>query len=206
MKDVHDLEVYACIDGFPNYLVTSYGRILSIKGKQIKEMKQCNNKGYMYICLCKNNNKKSFRVHRLVAQTFIPNPYNKSEVNHKDENPSNNSISNLEWCTHIENINYGNRTNKARISNSDGRRKGKNHYNFGKHLSSKTKIKIAKTKFKKVMGKSLTEPKVLVFKSVVSAEKCGFNPRNISNCCNGRRKSHKGYSWHYIDNNKKDHQ
>ena len=57
--------------------------------------------------LCKNNQCKWFRVHRLVAEAFIPNPNNYSEVNHKDENKENNHLNNLEWCSRKYNMNYG---------------------------------------------------------------------------------------------------
>lgn len=51
-------------------------------------------------------NQKKKGVHRLVAETFLPNPHNYTDVHHKDENPSNNSLSNLEWCSHKKNVRY----------------------------------------------------------------------------------------------------
>lgn len=54
--------------------------------------------GYKFVVLCNNGVKKHFLVHRLVAESFIPNPNNYSQVNHKDENKANNSVENLEWC------------------------------------------------------------------------------------------------------------
>ena len=101
MKDVNDLEIYAPIKGFSNYLVTSHGRILSLKdnvGKnRIKELKQIKSKyGYLKINLYKNNKLYTFCVHRLVAKAFIPNPDNKPQVNHIDEDKTNNNVSNLE--------------------------------------------------------------------------------------------------------------
>ena len=63
--------------------------------------------GYLKIGLCKNGKVKYYLVHRLVAQAFIPNPQNKSEVNHIDEDKENNYVENLEWCTHIENMRHG---------------------------------------------------------------------------------------------------
>ena len=62
-----------------------------------------NKEGYAYVSLTKNNWSKSFRVHRLVAQAFIPNPDNKPEVNHLNGNKSDNWVTNLEWCTSKEN-------------------------------------------------------------------------------------------------------
>ena len=68
-------------------------------------MKKASDKqGYQIISLSKNKKRKTYRVHRLIAKTFIENPQNKKEVNHIDGNKSNNCISNLEWCTRKENL------------------------------------------------------------------------------------------------------
>lgn len=70
--------------------------------------------GYADIQLTKNKKITWFRLHRLVAEAFIPNPDSLPLVNHKDENPLNNKVSNLEWCTYKHNNNYG--TRNKRIS------------------------------------------------------------------------------------------
>lgn len=62
--------------------------------------------GYLQLNLCKNNIHKNFRVHRLIALTFIPNPNNYPEINHIDENKQNNCVENLEWCTRDYNNKY----------------------------------------------------------------------------------------------------
>ena len=69
-------------------------------------------KGYLRTCLCKNSVSKFYLIHRLVAQTFIPNPNNLLEVNHKDGNKANNNVENLEWCNAKYNCNYGTRNQK----------------------------------------------------------------------------------------------
>ena len=71
---------------------------------------------YRTVCICINGKPKSFYVHRLVAELFLPNPNRLPEVNHKDENPSNNDVSNLEWCTSKYNKNYGHRAINFGIS------------------------------------------------------------------------------------------
>ncbi len=71
-------------------------------------------KGYQRVMLSKNGKKENARVHRLVAEEFIPNPNNYPQINHKDENKTNNHVSNLEWCNEKYNINYG--TGKERRS------------------------------------------------------------------------------------------
>ena len=72
--------------------------------------------GYKTVCLSKNNSYKLCKVHRLVAETFIPNPMQLPYVNHKDEIKTNNHISNLEWCTAEYNTNYGTCIKRRQIS------------------------------------------------------------------------------------------
>ena len=68
--------------------------------------------GYLFLRLHKNGKAKNYRVHRLVAEAFIPNPNNFPLVNHKDETVDNNCVQNLEWCTEKYNSNYGHRGEK----------------------------------------------------------------------------------------------
>lgn len=104
------------------YVVSSCGRVRSLdrimfnggiwKGRI---MSQSNDKdGYKQLKLCKEGIRKDFKVHRLVAKAFIPNPNNLPQVNHIDEVKSNNHADNLEWCTNEYNSNYG--TRNKRIS------------------------------------------------------------------------------------------
>ena len=95
------------------YAITSCGKIWSYRRNQFVKTHK-NNWGYFDVHLYKNGNHKVFKVHRLVAQAFIPNPNNLPEVNHKDENKSHNYLNNLEWCTSKYNQNYG--TRNERIS------------------------------------------------------------------------------------------
>lgn len=95
------------------YAVTSCGKIWSYKNK--KFLKQAlHNEGYLIVNLSKNGIQKNHYVHRLVACAFIDNPDSLKHINHKDENKSNNSINNLEWCDSKYNNNYG--THNKRIS------------------------------------------------------------------------------------------
>ena len=74
--------------------------------------------GYVAVSLYRNGKQKQYFLHRLLAQTYIPNPNNYPEVNHIDENKSNNDITNLEWCTHKYNSNYGTRLQRMATTNS----------------------------------------------------------------------------------------
>lgn len=94
------------IDEFPNYEICENGEIYS-KIRKIFLKKRIlthrpNKREMVYFS--KNGKTYGRLINRLLAQTFIPNPNNKPQVNHKDGNPMNNSLENLEWCTHKENV------------------------------------------------------------------------------------------------------
>ena len=85
------------------YFLTEDGRVFSNKRGPLKEMKlRLDRTGYCSIML----HKKCYKVHRLVAETYIPNPDNLPCVNHKDEDKTNNHVDNLEWCDHAYNCEY----------------------------------------------------------------------------------------------------
>lgn len=98
-------EIWKSVPGYDNlYKVSSLGRIANHRGKILKS--RCNNGGYQHVCLYKKKDSKRYYVHRLVADAFILKPQGKVEVNHKDGCKTNNSVENLEWCTHLENMKH----------------------------------------------------------------------------------------------------
>ena len=216
MKDVHELEIYAPIDGFPNYLVTSYGRVLSLKdnnGKdRILEIKQnSGNRHYFYVMLSNNSKKKRLSVHRLVAQAFIPNPENKPQVNHIDEDKANNHVSNLEWVTAKENCNHGTRNERIKENYPEHIWNNKKHPFLGRKHSNETKEKMKLNhkdykgknhpNSKSVVGINIKTGEIKTYSCIKETEKDGFNSRNISPVCKHQygKKSHKGYVWYYAD-------
>ena len=106
-------EVWKDIEGYEGlYQVSSCGRVKGLgngKSNNSKEriLKANKIRGcYLQVGLFKEGKRKHFLVHRLVANAFLPNPENLKYVNHKDENPKNNYVSNIEWCTFQYNIDY----------------------------------------------------------------------------------------------------
>lgn len=92
------------IKGFNDYCVTTNGDVYSFKGNKPKLLKAGTNRGgYKYVNLSLNGKAYNKRVHRLVAEAFIPNPLNKSFVNHISKDKQDNSVDNLEWVTSREN-------------------------------------------------------------------------------------------------------
>lgn len=112
------VEIWKDILNKPGYKISNLGRVKSKtrivvssyrtriqKGRILKQWKsRC---GYFYVQLQVNKKGKHEQVHRLVAIAFVPNPLNKSQVNHKDSNKTNNRHTNLEWATHQENMDHG---------------------------------------------------------------------------------------------------
>lgn len=171
-----------------------YGRYeKTVKGRIMKTGK--NKYGYLQVGLCKYGKVKTFLVHRLVAEAFIPNPNNLPEVNHKDERPWNNAVSNLEWCDRVYNNNYG--TRNKRISQAN---KGKNGYWLGKHHSDETKRRIIETMSKKPVAAYTPDGSfVAEFPSIREAARVlNCFSTNIVGCLKGRYKSCSGYIWKYL--------
>ena len=109
-------KIWKPIIGYENlYKINNYGEVLSLRSNKI--LKPNNNGiGYFIIQLCKNGKRKNYLIHRLVAEHFLDNPNNLPEVNHKDEDKSNNFVNNLEWCKHKYNMNYKRLQKRQQIS------------------------------------------------------------------------------------------
>ena len=93
------------------YAITSCGKVWSYRSKKFLKLLHRGN-GYLSVNLYKDGKMVSYSIHRLVAEAYIPNPENKPQVGHLDENPSHNWINNLEWCFAKENCNYGTHNKK----------------------------------------------------------------------------------------------
>lgn len=157
------------IKDFENYLIDENGEVFSLLSKKFLKH-NIKKDGYHEISLYKNGIRITKRVHRLVAETFLPNPNSFSEVNHKDENKNNNNVSNLEWCNARYNTNYG--TGNLRRSEA---------------MNSKKII----VKQYDLQGKFLKE-----YPSLKEAERqTGVSTGGISNVCAGKRQTAGGYIW-----------
>lgn len=170
----------AYIPGFSHYLVSDEGDVFSKKtGKTVKRKLKTTSDGYLSVNLCGINklepdrkpnerNISHYRVHRLVASAFIPNPEGKEYVNHKDGNKKNNCVENLEWVTHTENI-----------------------------IHMQEVLKKEKHK-EPVVQATLEGEFISRFKSMREAcTQTGIDYRSISKVCTGRTRQAKGYLWFY---------
>lgn len=154
------------IINFENYKISDDGRVWSKKNN--KWLKPIDVNGYKKASLYKNGKEYQRLVHRLVAEAFIPNPNNYEEINHINEDKSDNRVENLEWCTSSYNINYGTRIERQVNSIS-----------------------------KKVFQYSIDNVLLNTYKSCTEAERenPSFNHRGISYACIGKLKTYKGFKW-----------
>lgn len=170
-----DMQMKA-INGFPNYAVTRDGDVYRLE--TMKKLKPIERNGYFDVRLYHNGRSKIIKLHRLVAEAYIPNPFNYPCVNHKDENKANNRVENLEWCTY-------------RYNNFYGKNKPVNNLCLGITATSKAVCQCL------VDGKVIAE----YVSAREASRQTGINQSNIVKCCL-RKDGHKtcgGYVWKYTN-------
>lgn len=142
------------------------GSVRFYKGRILKPY--TDKDGYLLVGLWKNNKHKTYKVHRLVAETFLPNPDNLPQVNHKDENPLNNNVNNLEWCNSKYNCNFGTRIER-----------------------------ISKRRSKTVLQYDLEGNFIKEWQSTRECGRNGYDQGNVAACCRGELKKYKDFIWKY---------
>ena len=169
-------EVWKDIAGYDGlYQVSNLGRVRSLKFGKVKILKlgKVRNR-YIQVGLYKNRERKMCKVHRLVGQAFLLNPNNLPEINHRDEDKTNNRVENLEWCDRKYNNNFG--THNQRVA------------------EKMTNGKLSKT----VLQFTLEGNFVKEWKSTRDVQRnLGYSQGNISSCCTGRYNSANGFVWRY---------
>ena len=173
---MNENEVWRDIEGYEGmYQVSDKGRVRSMKFGKVKILKPSKDGGgYIFVYLCKNGKKKMCKIHRLVAQAFIHNTNSLPQINHKDEDKTNNKVENLEWCSAKYNNNFGTRIQRVAEKMTNGK-------------LSKPVLQYTKD------GKLVRE-----WKSLMDVQRnLGYDHTNISACCLGRYKWIYGFVWKY---------
>ena len=181
---VYDGEIYEGL-----YKVSNLGRILSLDynhtGKPVLMNPVNVGTGYLQVGLWKNKKTKRCYVHRLVAEVFLENPENLPQVNHKDEDKTNNFVflnedgtvnkekSNLEWKSPKDNCNHGTRNERIAKAQTNGKQS------------------------KKVIQLSLDGDFIREWESTQECGRNGFDQGHVAACCRGELKTHKGFRWEY---------
>ena len=169
-------EIFKTISNYDNYLIGNYGTVKNKNGKIIKSF---NDNGYKRVGLYRNGKQKFYKVHRLVAEAFIPNPKKLPFINHKNEIKDDNSFKNLEWCDCKYNLNYG----------SCQKRKG---VTLSKLLNNRKDLS------KKVYQYDKNKNLISIYLSIQDASrKTGINYTLISRCCNGYLNTVHNYIWKF---------
>ena len=170
-------EIWKDIVGYEGlYQISNLGRVKSYLKSSKYPVEQEHiltahkSRGYINVLLSKNGKSRPFSVHRLVAQAFIPNPNNLPEVNHKDEDKTNNNVDNLEWCNRSYNMAYGN----ARIKQGISR---------GRPIEQLTVSNIPIARYSS---------------AEIASKMTGIDASSIHKCCKHKRDYAGGYSWRYI--------
>lgn len=173
------IEIFKDIEGYENlYQISNLGNVKSLgngnsnnsKEKILKPTK--NKKGYLTVGLYKDGKLKRHKIHRLVAQAFIDNPNNLPQINHRDEDKTNNHFTNLEWCDTKYNINYGTRNERSATNRI-------NHPKRSKQL--------------------MCVETGVVYSSTMEVERqLGYFQTHIASVCRGKHKTAYKFHWCYV--------
>ena len=173
-------EIWKTIKGFENYKVSNTGKVYSLaKNKVMKPW--IISSGYYAVYLIDREVSKQMLVHRLVALNFIDNPLNKPQVNHIDGDKLNNNVDNLEWTTASENINH----NKV----------------LGRLDTHTAREALNKVQTKAVNQLDIETGKIIATYNTISeaCKETGSQNGKITMVCQGKRNSHNGYRWEYVN-------
>ena len=184
------MEVWKNIEGFEGrYQVSNLGNVKSLnymaKGYPALLTPKTNNKGYAWVDLWKNGKSHPLLVHRLVAQAFLKNPDNCLQVNHKDENPLNNKVENLEWCSPSYNVRYSMNLHPTRTKVRKRRPNG-----------------IPYKWYQRVRQIDIQSEKIVNEYDYICDAVRAVNKRNdfgIRQCCLGKRQTAYGYKWEFCE-------
>ena len=180
---MREKEIWKDIEGYEGYyMVSNMGNVKSLErtvwynGGHYKKSERIlkadkEGSGYYQVWLCKDGKRDRYKVHRLVAQAFIPNPNNLPFINHRDENKQNNCMENLEWCSRSYNNTYNGRAKKV------GKKNSKPVYSISKESGL-----------------------VTYWESAKEAERIlGISSSHICSCCKGKLNSCGGFYWMYAN-------
>lgn len=185
------MEIWKAIVGYEgHYEVSDCGNVRSLNWNNEKKTKNLwlkpTNAGYKQVYLFKDGKGKMFLVHRLVAQAFIPNPNDYPQINHKDENKSNNCVRNLEWCTCKDNVQkyVGNHPNKK-----------------GSPKKPTTENRYIRNLYK-INQLTASGETIRVWDYAIDIKHAlGYHTTSIWECCEGKRKTAYGYKWQFDASN-----
>lgn len=179
-EGMYQISNFGNVRSLPRTQRNQNGRVVKHKGKELSPLP--NSRGYLRVNLKGDANKRYF-VHRLVAIHFVANqePEKYTVVHHLDSNPLNNKATNLKWTT-IEGNNH--------YAIADGRMK-RTHAWLSNLRKSNEK------NGKSVIGENIQTGETITFVCLNDCRTLGFQPSCVCDCCNGKRKSHKGYWWKY---------